>query len=291
MKGVVTSLYPLEKVDIPEEFLDASVNPQQVEEELHRLSLRYAEEGEAETVQTGDTVYCRADADSYPDGRTILLYPVIEMPGAEEAAKATLGRRVAETFSTTLGEKEAVLTIERIVRPVPVEVNDALIASMGIEGVSTVEAYRAYTVERMHRDAMTEKHKLAMAHVERWLEENSTFAYEEGELEKALAENRDAIIADYLAYDMPAPTEEEMREAILAQNKQIWLSKALCEQRGIEIDAAQAEEDADQMLEILTLMGEEVPSREKLLEQSLENEYLNAYFTIVDEYVSRKLGV
>lgn len=291
MKGVVTSLYPLEKVDLPEEFLDVAVSPEQVEEALNRLSLRYAEEGEVDAVQAGDTVYCHADPDSYPDGRTILLYPGVQMPGAEEAAQALIGRRVAESFSTTLGEKEVTLTIEKIVRPVPVEVNDALIASMGIEGVNTVEEYRAYMAEKMRQDAMTEKHKLAMAYVERWLEENSTFAFEEGELEEAVAENRDAIIADYLEYDLPAPSESEMREAILMQNKQIWLSRALCEQRGMEIDAAQAEEEADQMLEMLTLMGEEVPSREKLLEQSLENEYLNAYFTIVDEYVRGKLGV
>lgn len=291
MKGVVTSLYPLEKVDLPEEFLDVAVSPEQVEEALNRLSLRYAEEGEADTVQAGDTVYCHADVDSYPDGRTILLYPAVQMPGAEEAAQALIGRRVAESFSTTLGEKEVTLTIEKIVRPVPVEVNDALIASMGMEGVSTVEEYRAYMAEKMRQDAMTEKHKLAMAYVERWLEENSTFAFEKGELKEAVAENRDAIIADYLEYDLPTPTEEEMREVILMQNKQIWLSKALCEQRGMEIDTAQAEEEADQMLEMLTLMGEEIPSREKLLEQSLENEYLNAYFTIVDEYVSGKLGV
>lgn len=291
MKGVVTSLYPLEKVDLPEEFLDVAVSPEQVEEALNRLSLRYAEEGEADTVQAGDTVYCHADPDSYPDGRTILLYPGIQMPGAEEAAQALTGRRAAESFSTTLGEKEVTLTIEKIVRPVPVEVNDALIASMGIEGVNTVEEYRAYVAEKMRQDAMTEKHKLAMAYVERWLEENSTFAFEEGELEEAVTENRDAIVADYLEYDLPAPSESEMREAILMQNKQIWLSKVLCEQRGMEIDAAQAEEEADQMLEMLTLMGEEVPSREKLLEQSLENGYLNAYFTIVDEYVGGKLGV
>lgn len=291
MKGVVTSLYPLETVDLPEEFLDVAVSPEQVEEALNRLSLRYAEEGEADTVQAGDTVYCHADADSYPDGRTILLYPDVQMPGAEEATQALIGRRVAESFSTTLGEKDITLTIEKIVRLVPVEVNDALIASMGMEGVNTVEEYRAYMAEKMRQDAMTEKHKLAMAYVERWLEENSTFAYEEEELEKAVDENRDAIIADYLEYDLPAPSESEMREAILMQNKQIWLSKALCEQRGMEIDTAQAEEEADQMLEMLTLMGEEVPSREKLLEQSLENEYLNAYFTIVDEYVRGKLGV
>lgn len=291
MKGVVTSLYPLEKVDLPEEFLDVAVCPERVEEALTRLSLRYAEEGEADTVQAGDTVYCRADADSYPDGRTILLYPAVQMPGAEEAVQDLVGRKTADSFSTTLGEKEVILTIEKIIRPVPVEVNDALIASMGIEGVSTVEEYRAYMAEKMRQDAMTEKHKLAMAYVERWLEENSTFAFEEGELEEAVAENRDAIIADYLEYDLPVPSESEMREAILMQNKQIWLSKALCEQRGMEIDTAQAEEEADQMLEMLTLMGEEIPNREKLLEQSLENEYLNAYFTIVDEYISGKLGV
>lgn len=290
MKGTVITLCPPEKIQIPEEFLTISVDEERVEEELRRLSLRYAKETEEEVAQKGDTVFCRADAQSYPDGRTILLYTGAEMPGAEEASRAVLGKKAGDEVFTKLGEKDVVLTVEKVIRLLPVEVNNALIASMGLESIQTVAEYRSFTAEKIRQDAKMEKHKMAMAYVEQQMEDNSTFAYEEEALDKELEENRDAIQADCRAYHMPVPDDEEIRIGILRQAKQVWMAKALCEQQGIHPDVSEAEAAADQMAEMMSLMGEEVPPREKLVEDAVNNGYVNELFRIVDEYVSEKMG-
>lgn len=290
MKGTVITLCSPEKIQIPEEFLTISVDEERVEEELRRLSLRYAKETEEEVAQKGDTVFCRADAQSYPDGRTILLYTGAEMPGAEEASRAVLGKKAGDEVFTKLGEKDVVLTVEKVIRLLPVEVNNALIASMGLESIQTVAEYRSFTAEKIRQDAKMEKHKMAMAYVEQQMEDNSTFTYEAEALDKELEENRDAIQADCRAYHMPVPDDEEIRIGILRQAKQVWMAKAMCEQQGIQPDVSEAEAAADQMAEMMSLMGEEVPPREKLVEEAVNNEYVNELFRIVDEYVSEKMG-
>lgn len=290
MKGTVITLCPPEKIQISEEFLTISVDEERVEEELRRLSLRYAKETEEEVAQKGDTVFCRADAQSYPDGRTILLYTGAEMPGAEEASRAVLGKKAGDEVLTKLGEKDVVLTVEKVIRLLPVAVNDALIASMELESIQTVAEYRSFTAEKIRQDAKMEKHKMAMAYVEQQMEDNSTFTYEAEALDKELEENRDAIQADCRAYHMPVPDDEEIRIGILRQAKQVWMAKALCEQQGIRPDVSEAEAAADQMAEMMSLMGEEVPPREKLVEEAVNNEYVNELFRIVDEYVSEKMG-
>lgn len=290
MKGTVVTLCSLENIRIPEEFLTISVDEARVEEELGRLSLRYARETETETAQSGDTVLCRGDKESYPDGRTILLYTAVEMPGAEEAAEAVLGKKAGDVFFSKLGEKDVVLTVEKVIRLTPMEVNDALIASMGLEGVRTVADYRTYTAEKMAQDIRMEKHKMAMAYVEEEMEKGSTFAYEEAEVNRELEENREAIQADYQAYNMPIPDDEEIRKGILRQAKQFWMAKALCEKLGIAVDMAEAEANADQMAEMLALMGEPVPEQEKLVEEAVNNGYVNELFRIVDEYVTERMG-
>lgn len=290
MKGVVKTLCPLECLEIPQEYLDISVDPVQVEEEISHLSQRYAVEETGACVEAGDVVYCHAAKTDYPDGRTLLLYTGVEMPRAEKAAKAVLGKKVGDAFSTQLGGKALTLTVEKIARFVPAEVNDALIASMGLEGVTTVEECRAFVTEKKRKDALMEKHKMAIGYVMNTLIAGSDFAYEEKDLDEELKANREAILADYAAFGMPAPSEEEIRQGLLMQGQQLWLAKALCKEKGVEIDPEAARAEAEQMMEMMTLMGEEIPDREKMLEEAEEQACVNAFFDIIDRFVSEKMG-
>lgn len=290
LKGTVKKLCALDTLELPQEFLDISVDPVQVEEEISHLSKRYAVAEAGKVATAGDLVYCRADKDSYPDGRSILLYTVVEMPGAEEAAKTVLGKAAGDVFSTRLGEKNVTLTVEKIVHFTLAEVNDALIASIGLEGVATVEGYRAYVTEKKRKDALMEKHKMAIGYVMNAMIDGSEFSYDEKELDAELEANREAIVADYVAFDMPAPSEEEMRQGLLMQGQQLWISKAVCREKGVKIDPEAARAEAEQMMEMMTLMGEEIPDREKMLEEAEEQAYVNAFFDIIDQFVSEKMG-
>lgn len=182
MNGKVDKLYDIDSIAIPEELLKVSVDEQRIEEEVGMLSLRYAKESLADTAAESDLVYAKADQESYPDGRTILLYTAMNMPGAEEAAKAVIGKKAGDVVSAVLADKKVTLTVEKVLHREPVEVTDELIAGMGIEGVVDVEAYKAYLREKMIADQQMENNKGIVIHILNVMTENSTYAYDEAEV-------------------------------------------------------------------------------------------------------------
>ncbi len=289
MEGIVKVLCEPESVSIPEEYRNCSVDARQVDDALQHLSLRYAARTETEIVQPGDTVHCRAQRERYPDGRTVLLYTAVELPGAQQAAQAAVGKCVGDVFNAPLAGQDTTLTVEKIIRPVPVEVNDTLIASMGVQDVHTVADYRAYITEKMRQDRMTEQHKMAIRHVIAEMLNRSEIEYDAAQLEQELAQQAEAIRAEYLAYGMEL-SDEDIRNGFVEQVKQIVLAKELCARRGITIDRDEVENEADQMQEMMQLMGEEVPSREQLVEESMERAYVNALFSLIEAAVNEKMG-
>lgn len=140
MKGSVTKLCDMSSIAIPAEMLVLHVDEQQVEADIRALGLHYAKEETAKTVQQGDMVACRGDAASCSDGRTVLIYPGLSIPGAEAAEQAALGKQPGDTFSAEQAGKTATLTVDH--GRTPVEVNDALVAGIGLENVTPVEDYR-----------------------------------------------------------------------------------------------------------------------------------------------------
>lgn len=181
MNGKVDKLYDIDSIAIPEELLKVSVDEQRIDEEVGMLSLRYAKESLADAATESDLVYAKADQESYPDGRTILLYTAMNMPGAEEAEKAVIGKKAGNVVSTVLADKKVTLTIEKVLHREPVEVTDELIAGMGIEGVSDVEAYKAYLREKMIADQQMENNKSIVRHILDEMTKNSTYSYDEVE--------------------------------------------------------------------------------------------------------------
>ena len=119
MKGSVSKLCDVDRIAIPEELLEVKIDEACVEDGLKALSLRYAAETAADTVEAGDIVHCRADKAAYPDGRTVLLFTGTEIPGAEAAAANAIGKRVGDVFAAQLLEKNAELCVEKIVRRIP----------------------------------------------------------------------------------------------------------------------------------------------------------------------------
>lgn len=289
MKATVKKLCDMDRIAIPPELLKVELDEQAVTDAVARLSLRYAALGEAETAETGDIVHCRADAQSYPDGRDILLYTDVAMPGAEQAAQAALGKRVGGSFEAPVADKAVQLTVSKIVRRTPAEVNDALIASMGLDGVSTVAEYTAYTREKMLADLRMERSKEITHIIVDTMDKESEFDCDAAVLDELVASQEEMYAADYAAAGIDI-TPEELRMSILAQARQAWVAEAFCIERGIEIDRESAEQYADQMIEMMTLMGEEVPERAVMLEMALENEYFRGFYDYIDGLIARRMG-
>ena len=289
MNGYVSKLCDINSIAIPEELLHVEADEQAVETQVRALSLRCAEETEAERVETGDIVHCKADAASYPDGRTILLFTGTAVPGAEEAAKAALGKNVGDAFTAALAGKTVELTVEKIVRRVPVEVTDAVIAALGIDGVTTVAGYRDHVRAKAVADQQMENTKMITANFLRELVANSSFVYDETALEQYLQEHMAQFVAECAEMGEEVP-EEEIRSSVLDQMKQNWVAEAFCKSRGIEIDKAAIEEQADQMMEMMSLMGEEAPDRAELIEMAYQGECLNGLIDGINEIIAEKMG-
>lgn len=290
MNGYVNKLYDVDSIVIPEKMLDVNVDEQRVEEELQALGLRYAKESQADSAKEGDLVYCTADTDSYPDGRTILIYTGVEMPAAKEAVAAVLGKKAGDTVRTVLAEKNIVLTVKKILRRIPVEVNDSLIESTGIDGVTTVEAYKEYIREKLMADAQMEASKMAVAFMVQQMTEESTYTYDEAEMEAYVQEHMDECLADYKEMGEEIPDPEIVRTGLIEQMKQMWMAEAFCKDKGIEVDMSSVEEQADQMIEMMELMGEEVPERSEMIENTIQDEYFSQFINYISTMIEQKIG-
>lgn len=288
MNGVVRKLYDIDSIVIPEEMLQFHVDEQEVEAEVQRLSVRYARESLAEIVAKKDLVYGQADADSYPDGRTILLYTGMQIPGAEQAEEAVIGKKTGDVCQVVLSGKNVTLTITKVLHRIPVEVTDKLIAGIGLEGVTTIAAYKDYIRNKMAEDQQMEKIKGAIHYVLEEMTEKSEYAYDPAEMD-AYVEHEIEQYAGQMEEDEDV-TPEEMRNGIVSQEKQKWMAEAFCREKGIEVDLSNVEEDADQMIEMMQLMGEAVPEREEMIRMTVQDAYFNELVDYINEMITKKLG-
>lgn len=291
MNGFVSSLCDMDSIAIPEEMLDMRIDEQAVENELSSLSLRYAAESTVNSAAPGDTVFCRADNGSYPDGRTIILYTGVSIPGAEAAAAAVVGRSTGDVFTAALSGRDASLTVEKIIRRTPVEINDGLIASIGIDGVSTVDEYRSLLCKKALENLRLERVKEITRYIMDEMVSRSTFIYDEGEMDTQVKLAWDDFTRQYAEMGMELDASfEDIKDSVVFQIKQEMLAKAFCESRGIEVDKSAIEADADQMVEMMTLMGEDVPDRAELVDEAYAGACLNHVFDYIDGVIAEKMG-
>lgn len=288
MNGCVNSLCDMNSIVIPREMLELHVDEQQVEAQLRQLSLRYAGECAAECVAEADIVCCRA-GDRYPDGREVLIYTGVQIPGAETAEQAVLGKAAGDRVETVLCGKAVTLTVERILRRIPAQVDDELIASIGIEGVDTVEAYRCYSREKMLADMTMERKKELSSYILAQMGEHSTYSYDESELERYVKAFREEMLT-YYGDEAAAMSQEEMHELALSNAKREWIAEAVAKNAGVHIDMAEVEAEADQMAEMMALMGENVPDRQELIDSAVRNVYSTEMFALIDEIVKKQMG-
>lgn len=292
MHGVVSKLYDIDSIVIPEELLAVHVDEQQIADEVALLGIRYAKETQEDTVEKGDLVYTKADETSYPDGRTILIYTGLSMPGVEKAAEAVLGKHKGDAVAAEVAGKSVTLTIEKILRRTPVEVTDDLVAGMGIDGVTNLENYKTYLRDKKAEDQQMEKSKEVAHFVIDQMVKNSTYTYDEAEMDAHVQKMMEQYQKEMELYgeEMEEVSPEEIQEGIIAQEKQTWMVKAFCESKGLEADLSSVEEDTDQMIEMMQLMGEEIPDRAEMIEMAIQDAYFNEFLNYIEQMVAQKKG-
>lgn len=292
MNGYVSKLYDIDSIVIPKEMLNTSVDEQRVEETVHMLSMRYAKEIQVDIVEKGDLVYCQADQTSYPDGRTILLYTGLEIEAAKDASEAVIGKKTEDSFLTTLAQKQVGLTVKKILRRIPVEVNDALITDMGIEGVVSVEDYKAYIRQKMAKDQEMENSKAVVRYVMDEMVEKTTYTYDETEMQAhvqaMMAEYEQMMEADGENEIEEDESPEDIKENIIYQEKQYWMAEAFCKSKDIPVDESEIEDEINRMVEMMELTGEPVPKRDELRAMMIQDAYLDGFFRYVNQMIEQQ---
>lgn len=289
MKGRVDKLCLPKDIELPKGFLKVALDAGAVESELRRLSARYARMTEADRVTVGDIAHLRVEGGPLDDGREVLLFTGTEMPGAEAAEAAVIGRAVGDSFDTEIFGKGVRLTVTGSVHPIPAEIDDGLIASVGIEGVTTVSEYRDYVSEKMLSEMRFEKAKEATHYIISEMVKRSTFIYDGDEFDAYVKDNKDALLSDYLAAGMEEPPFEEVRDAMLEQQKQNWLAVAFCEEWGVPVDVDSTVSQVDEMLELYRMMEMEAPSREELAEEAVFNAYVSGMYSAIEAFVKKDM--
>lgn len=143
MRSKVTKLFDYTTIPIPAAMLHGCVEDSEIEASIQTLSQNHAVEVDAESVQLGDSVACRGESDAPRWNRLLLFYPGRGLC-EQTLENACLGACVGEQRSAETEEGAVTLTVQRIVRRIAAPIDDALIRSEQIEGVETLEAYRAY---------------------------------------------------------------------------------------------------------------------------------------------------
>ncbi len=288
MNGFVTKLYDVDSMTVPAESLKTQIDTQHIEDEINALSLRCARETKAEQALEGDLVRCKADEASYPDNRTILLFTGAQLPGAEEAAKAAIGKHPGDVFTVSLAGKTVALTVAEVIRRVPVPVDDAAVVALGMEGITTVDAYRAYLTDKAEKEQKQEQNKQLLRQFMDAMVNGSQYSYDEGEMAAYVAKMKEETLKQN-----PAAAEmgdERIAQSIEYQCKQQWIAEAICKAQGMAPTDEEIQQGADQMAEMFQLVGEPVPGRDELLEMARSELCMTPMFEYLNQLIQQKVG-
>ncbi len=289
MQGTVSRLCDIHSIAIPVDMLQIHIDEHCADNAIRQLSLRYAAESCETTVQEGDTAFCRAEAGTYEDNRTVLLFTGVALPGAEKANKAVIGSHIGNTVDTVLGGKPVRLTVEKIIHRTPAAVDNNLIATLGIDNVETVDAYKAHILEKALADAQDERCKEINRFMVDKLLENSSFEYDEAEMDREAQAAIDSFVAEYGEEGL-GESAEGAKQSFADNVKLEWLAEAFCREHGLSVDSASVEEETDRMLEIMSLTGEPVPNRDELIQETLQREYVSQLFSYIETLAKQKMG-
>lgn len=267
MNGRVTSFFNILDLPIPPEYLDTEVTDAEVAARHDYLAAAFARQTEADRAETGDCAVCVCEQGALA-GRTVPLYPGKGFPQASEAERAVLGRKPGEGFSARISGELCGLRLERVIRCLPVEVDDELIAGMDLEGISTVSAYDAWFRERESARKKEEKGKALGNYLLRELIERCAFAYDTLAVEAQIEREYVQTQARGQALE-----EAECRRMVLERLNQTLVLAHLCHMKGVEVTPEDVKGNVDQMMEMYTLMGEPAPNRDLLTEEYIQAEY------------------
>lgn len=256
MKAIVTKLCDMDSLTVPEEMTKWRVRSEDVEEQLRTLALTHAVELHPDRVESHDSV--RLSADGRMD---VLLYPGLNLPGAQEAEKAVLGLGVGDTLIAPIGGSTLTMRVEEIRRRAPAAIDDGLIQAEKMDGVSTVEDYRSwYRAKTEAQNKETIQKEIAI-YLLGELRDGSQYDFDREEVDAWAAQRAQNAIHDCIAMgeDPHIPDEgvelltddqvlEKFKNMAITELKTRLVAEELCKRYHISIAFEDSREEFEQML-------------------------------------------
>ena len=146
-----------------------------LEAELRRLTNPYIRWEDGTTVSPGDQVVCRLASDCPRFQKEKVRFVAGSGMFHRDLEDMSIGMEAGETRETVLPEGKVSLTLTGVMNRVVPEPGDEMVEKLGLDGVHTVAAYRAYLLEQQKAAAFLEDSRDALNHLMREVISGSEF--------------------------------------------------------------------------------------------------------------------
>lgn len=156
MRSYALSILEPDKVNLSAWIAPVFPDPEQVEAELRRVVLPYVRWEPAEEAQAGDLAVCRTESELPRFQKNRLKLLIGSGMFHSELEQAVIGMTPGNCRAVALPEGEVLITLLELSRQKTPEPDDEMIHRLGLDGIDTVEAYRAYLFGKLRRDKAAE---------------------------------------------------------------------------------------------------------------------------------------
>lgn len=181
LKSHVSALYDYLSAPIPEDLLPSQVSQAEIDKMVAQMEERNNQRILPETAEPGDCVICKSLTENVYAGRKLIFYPGLNLPGAEDAEQAVLGKRAGDELELSLWDRTMKIQIVEITRTQNLSADDDMVRKEGIEGVETLEAYRAWCAETIYAGKKAEAARKMAGHFFHQIVAQSAFEIDEEE--------------------------------------------------------------------------------------------------------------
>lgn len=216
LKSRVITMFPYQKVDLTPFRRKPEIDEEKLQKELDRAVYPYITWEDGGQAEPGDVVECRMESDNkrYRRDRAKITVGAGLLDREEEKKLAGAGvGRVCELVLRGSRVKVTVLEVKK--RRVP-ELQDEMVAALGIDGVKNVSQYRRYLREQALDERFTNESYEVIQAVLKTVRENSEVLITEEDWQQTVQWdlNRLSVISGFEGMDLKTMTAQDFEGRI-----------------------------------------------------------------------------
>lgn len=216
MKSKVLKMYPYQQVDITPFRRSPDIDQAALQKEMDRVVYPYITWSDGDTVYAGDVAECSLTSDDPRYQRSSVKITVGVGLLDREAEKLLVGLTVGSKRKVTCRGSEVEVTIQAVKnRHVP-SLTDAMVAALGIEGVSTVEQYRTDLLKKALDERFQNESYEVVQYVLKEVAERSEILIDQQDWEQSVAWDlgRLDVIAGFEGMELKTMTAQDFQGRI-----------------------------------------------------------------------------